>query len=87
MKISHSSFARAVDVFTPEAFKLPPQKIRGEAPVVLSAWSSNFLYVVERAPYSVELEGRSHPHPFNGACRSETCLAVAVLSRFLGRSR
>lgn len=53
--------ASRLDVFTPEAFKLPPQKIRGEAPVVLSAWSSNFLYVVERAPYSVELEGRSYP--------------------------
>ena len=55
--------ASSLDAFSRDAFKFPPLQIRGTAPVVLSAWSSNFLYVVERAPYSVELEGRSYPTP------------------------
>jgi diguanylate cyclase len=53
--------ASKLDAFTQDAFKLPPEQIRGDAPVTLSAWSSNFLYVIERAPYSVTIGDKTYP--------------------------
>ena len=53
--------ANKLDAFTPEAFKLPPRQVRGDAPVALSVWSSNFLYVIESAPYSLALADKTYP--------------------------
>lgn len=53
--------ANKLDAYTPDAFKFPPAQIRGSAPTVLSAWSSNFLYVVESAPYVVPIGDTNYP--------------------------
>lgn len=51
----------SLDNFSIKAFKLPPIRIRGNAPVALSAWHSNFLYVVESAPYFIEIGSATYP--------------------------
>lgn len=53
--------ASKLDSFAPSAFKFPPGQIRGSAPVAISAWYSNFLYVVQSAPYGVNINGQDYP--------------------------
>ncbi len=59
--ITFVSRASKLDSFSPDGFKFPPAKIRGNATVAVSAWHSNFLYVVESAPYTVRLRGQDYP--------------------------
>ncbi len=53
--------AQKLDDLRPSSFKLPPLSIRGNAPVALSGWYTNFLYYVESAPYSITLDGKAYP--------------------------
>ncbi|MCW1381709.1 EAL domain-containing protein [Novosphingobium sp. KCTC 2891] len=53
--------AQKPDRFDASMFKFPSKTIVGNAPIVLSAWNSNFLYTVESAPYFIELNGRKYP--------------------------
>jgi diguanylate cyclase len=53
--------AQKLDDFRPGSFRIPPPAIRGNAPIALSAWHSNFLYYVESSPYAITLDGTTYP--------------------------
>ncbi|WP_225008776.1 MULTISPECIES: EAL domain-containing protein [Novosphingobium] len=45
------------DRFDRAMFSFPPKAIVGDSRILVSAWNSNFLYRVESAPYSVNIDG------------------------------
>ena len=49
------------DQFDRSMFRFPPKKIMGRTPVVVSGWNSNFVYVVESGPYSIDIDGIRYP--------------------------
>ncbi|MFM9935483.1 MAG: EAL domain-containing protein [Novosphingobium sp.] len=50
-----------IDEFGAEAIAMPPAQITGTAPVLLSAWRSNFILYATSAPYTVTLGGKTYP--------------------------
>ncbi len=47
--------------FLEDKFLLPEPSLVHSHPLVVSAWNDNFLWFVESAPYSVEIEGTRYP--------------------------
>lgn len=49
------------DEFSASAFPFPPHSIVGDAPIVVSAWNSNFVYNIISGPVSVVVDGQTYP--------------------------